>query len=449
MTIGSTVAFGTDGIRGQVGRGLLTPQSMLQLGWALGKVLRSACKSEKQPRICLGRDSRASGACLHAALISGISAAGVHIDDLGIVPTPVVAFMVQKFRTQAGVMITASHNPYKDNGVKLFNGHGEKWGSELKQALGEAFEASCCVNAEQIFGNVVNHHDLACEVYQERIHRVLGEHVKCFQGQKVVVDVAFGAAQHVAHRVMQSLGMDVVILHDEADGYNINRKAGTVYPEALQQQVVERGASFGIALDGDGDRGLLVDGQGHTYDGDDFLYMLCQADPNVKKVVTTKMTNDGLLSALKKQGVQVWVTDVGDQNVYQALKQHQAVYGAEPNGHMLIKDVNQSGDGIMSGLFVMSRVLQGGQQLSDWKGSWIRHPQDIININFDSAKQASQIMEKAQLLLSKSTHVKGHIRQSATEPVVRICLRAEPEYAQDMAKISAMIECLKNSGEQW
>ena len=447
MTKETSVVFGTDGIRGKVGSGVLTPQSMLQLGWALGKVVKDNFAQQKTPtRICVGRDSRASGVCLSKALIAGLSASGVDVEDLGIVPTPVVAFMVEKLGAQTGVMITASHNHFTDNGVKVFNSKGEKWGHELKQALAVVFASPCCVEATQRFGSVRDAFDLACKFYVEKVHATLGEQASLFHGKKVVVDVAYGATNHLAQHVLQTLGMQVVSLHSESDGYNINRDSGSVYPEQLQKEVVQHAADFGIALDGDGDRGVLVDSQGHLYDGDDFLCILCHCDATVKKVVTTKMTNDGLVEALQAKGVEVFITEVGDQNVYNELKKQKAAYGAEPNGHMLIRGVNQSGDGIMSGLVIMAAVFAKSSQLKDWQDCWPRHPQVIVNIGIENAQIAKEIMSEVQKVLISKENIQGHIRQSATEPVIRVCVRAKPEYAQDLADAKKIVQGFNVAG---
>ncbi|MEC8882951.1 MAG: phosphoglucosamine mutase [Pseudomonadota bacterium] len=407
--------FGTDGIRGRLGQGLITPEAFLRLGFALGQLFTG--------RVCLGYDGRASGEVLQHALISGLTASGVMVEILGVVPTPLVANWVKKNRLQAGIMITASHNDARDNGVKIFNSRGEKITQEQKLQL----EEHLINNKQMISKRMGSSKDCANEgkqAYIEHIGKALrSNHLG---GLKVVIDPAYGACSQIAKPLFESFGIEVKMIHDQADGYNINQNSGSTNPQRLQAAVLENGADMGVAFDGDGDRCVLVDNQGRILDGDNMLCIIANSALSSDRVVTTKMANPGLLSYFQQKRVGVVVTEVGDQHVYQAMQKHKINIGAEPNGHMIITPWCQGGDGPLSALMCMNESVMSARSLAEWHDSLVKFPQKLLALSYDCTEECQQLQDKVQTILSQAVGVKSNIRKSGTEPVLRVLLQAEP-----------------------
>ena len=420
--------FGTDGIRGRLGQGLITPEAFLRLGYALGQLFSG--------RVCLGYDGRASGEVLQHALISGLTASGVMVELLGVVPTPLVASWVKKSRLQAGIMITASHNDAKDNGVKIFNARGEKITQEQKLQLEEYLTS----NKQIITKRMGSCKDCTYEGKQAYIEHIgLALRSNHLSGLKVVVDPAYGACSQIARPLFESFGIEVKMIHDQADGYNINQNSGSTYPQRLQTAVLENGADIGVAFDGDGDRCILIDNRGRILDGDNMLSIMANSALCSNQVVTTKMVNPGLLVYFKQKGIDVVVTEVGDQHVYQAMQKHRINIGAEPNGHMIITPWCQGGDGPLSALMCMNESVMSTRSLAEWHDSLVKYPQKLLALSYDSTEECQQLQDKVQTILSQANGVKSNIRKSGTEPVLRVLLQSEPGKELLLDKLESQI----------
>ena len=430
--LGKQELFGTDGIRGRLGQGLITPEAFLHLGYALGQLFSST--------VCLGYDGRASGDVLQHALIAGLTASGVNVELLGVVPTPLVANWVKKSRLQAGVMITASHNDARDNGVKIFNARGEKITQEQKSQLEEYLTSNQQMISKRL-GSCKDCIREGAQAYIEHISKALRSNR--LGGTKVVIDLAYGACLQIARPLFESLGIEVKTIHDQSDGYNINQNSGSTNPQRLQAAVLENRADVGIAFDGDGDRCVLVDSQGRLFDGDNMLCLMANSELSSNQVVTTKMANPGLIAYLKKRGVDVVVTEVGDQHVYRAMQRHKINIGAEPNGHMIITPWCQGGDGPLSALMCMNESVMSGYSLAEWHDLLVKHPQKLLALSYDSTEECQQLQDKIQTILSQTINVKSNVRKSGTEPVLRVLLQAEPGEELLLDKVESQIDQVK------
>lgn len=436
--------FGTDGIRGQLGEGLINPQGMMKVGWALGKSLKGNLEHAGNIVVCLGRDSRASGYCLQSALISGLNASGVSVEILGMVPTPLVAFHTSSTQAAAGVMITASHNSAADNGLKIFGSTGEKIDEKSRNMLVQYLKEPVQIQGHgKNFGSHWNVGEEAQEAYLAHIARSVNKKLSLFRDKRVVIDPGYGAMTKIAEQAFLNLGCDVAMIHHEINGYNINENSGSTYPEALQEYMRNNDADIGVSFDGDGDRVILVDRDLRILDGDDFLYLFVQANRNVKKVVTTTMVNKGLLSAFEKMGVEVVQSKVGDIHVNSAIKMHNAKVGAEPNGHMIISDYNQSGDGLLAAVVIIAGMLDTQMHINDAGDSWERFPQRLINFFYKSEQECVKIKEKIESVLSEFDWVDSNIRISGTESCLRLNLQAAPQGAMLIVRIEQRLleEC--------
>ncbi|MGC4075775.1 MAG: phosphoglucosamine mutase [Rubrivivax sp.] len=419
--------FGTDGIRGTVGRAPITPDFMLRLGHAVGRVLR---RSSARPTVLVGKDTRISGYMIESALEAGFASAGVDVLLSGPLPTPGVAYLTRALRLDLGVVISASHNPFADNGVKFFSADGEKLPDEWERDVEAALEEPAQWVDSSGLGKARRLAD-ASGRYIEFCKSTV-PHNLSLRGLKIVVDAAHGAAYHVAPDVFHELGATVVRIGCEPDGLNINAGVGATAPKALVAAVAEHRADYGIALDGDADRLLIVDAQGRLYNGDELLYVLAhdrlaQGRP-VPGVVGTLMTNIAVEQALQRRGVQMVRAKVGDRYVLEELLARGWQLGGEGSGHLLALDRHTTGDGIVSALQVLQAVRRAGQPLAALLEGVQLFPQTLLNVRLpdgsDWTRNAAlqDVRETVERELGDGGRVL--IRASGTEPVLRVMVEA-------------------------
>jgi len=423
----SRTHFGTDGIRGTVGAAPITPDFMLRLGHAVGQVLR---QGERRPTVLIGKDTRISGYMIESALEAGFASAGVDVVLTGPLPTPGVAYLTRALRLDLGVVISASHNPFADNGIKFFSARGEKlpdaWEAEVEAAL---------VAEQQWVGSAelgrARRLDDASGRYVEFCKSTYSNDLT-LRGLAIVVDAAHGAAYHVAPDVFHELGAEVTSIGCRPDGFNINAGFGATAPQALVDAVVGGGADYGIALDGDGDRLQVVDGAGRLYNGDELLYVLAAARLDhglpVPGVVGTLMTNLGVEQALRGRGVEVVRTAVGDRYVLEELLRRGWQLGGEGSGHLLALDRHTTGDGIVSALMVLEAVVRSGRPLADLLAGVDLFPQTLINVRLkpgdDWTVNRALADRRAEVDRELGDSGRVLIRPSGTEPVVRVMVEA-------------------------
>jgi phosphoglucosamine mutase len=419
--------FGTDGIRGTVGQAPITPDFVLRLAHAVGRVLR---KSETRPTVLIGKDTRISGYMLESALESGFNSAGVDVVLLGPLPTPGVAYLTRAQRASLGVVISASHNPFADNGIKFFSDQGSKlpdaWELAVEQALGEA---PAWVDSVSL--GKTRRLDDAAGRYIEFCKSTFANDLT-LKGIKIVVDAAHGAAYQVAPKVFHELGADVVAIGCSPDGLNINHEVGATHPQALIEAVKTHRADFGVALDGDADRLQLVDASGRLYNGDEILYLLVDErlgrDEPVFGVVGTLMTNMAVELALKARGVELVRANVGDRYVLEELEKHQWLLGGEGSGHLLALDKHTTGDGLISALQVLQACVRSGKSMADLLVDVTLFPQTMINVRIKPGQnwQASAQLARATQAVQTELGATGRllIRPSGTEPVLRVMVEA-------------------------
>lgn len=427
--------FGTDGVRGRVGQYPITPDFVLRLGYAAGQVLanRNASGSHR-PGVLIGKDTRNSGYMLEAALEAGFSAAGVDVFLTGPLPTPGIAYLTRALRLQAGVVISASHNPFEDNGIKFFSADGKKLPDDVERAIESAID-----EMEGKPMQTVAPKDLG---RARRIDDAAGRYIEfCkstvpasfnLRGLKIVVDCAHGAAYHIAAEVLHELGADVVAIGNMPDGVNINEGVGALHPELLASTIEATGADFGIALDGDADRLVMVDSAGRAYDGDQILYAIVQErllNGPVAGVVGTLMTNMALEQALKARGVPFKRAKVGDRYVMEMLAAEGWLYGGENSGHILALDRHTTGDGLVSALQVLVALKRFGGNMAELLGALALFPQCMINVpvkagfNWQDHATVIAAVEASETRLGGKGRVL--LRPSGTEPVLRVMVEAE------------------------
>ncbi|MEN1727453.1 MAG: phosphoglucosamine mutase [Pseudomonadota bacterium] len=433
--------FGTDGIRGRVGDPPITVDFLLKLGWAAGRVF--AREVGDHPTVVIGKDTRISGYLFESALEAGFSAAGVDIVLLGPMPTPAVAHLTRSLGAAAGVVISASHNPYEDNGIKFFSSEGEK----LADRLQEAIEAELDRDIEQVPPHQLGKArriDDASGRYIEYCKATVpyGTHL---DGLKLVVDCANGATYRIAPSVFAELGAEVVAIHDRPDGLNINRDCGSTHPESLARRVLEEQADLGVAFDGDGDRVLLVDHDGSVVDGDQILFILAsarQTNGGLRGgVVGTVMSNFGLEEAFQRQGIPFERSAVGDRHVHETLRQRDWVLGGEASGHILCLDRALTGCGIVSALQVLEVVARTGQSLKSLAEVMFKYPQVMINVpvkgNASALVSDDEQVNAAVRDVESSLQNQGRVilRPSGTEPVIRVTVEGrEKQQVQQLAE---------------
>lgn len=432
--------FGTDGVRGRVGVAPITPDFVMKLGYAAGKVLAQAEAGSIKPVVLIGKDTRISGYMLEAALEAGFSAAGVDVMLAGPMPTPAIAYLTRALRLAAGVVISASHNPYADNGIKFFSASGNKLPDAVEAAIEAALELPMtCVSSEKL-GKAKRLFD-AQGRYIEFCKSTFPNELD-LRGLKIVVDCAHGAAYHIAPDVFHELGAEVVAIGNEPDGVNINDGFGATAPQALSAAVTENGADLGIALDGDADRLLMVDVTGRTYNGDELLYVMVKdrmATMPVQGVVGTLMTNMALEVAFRNMGVEFARAKVGDRYVLEVLQQRGWLLGGEGSGHLLALDKHTTGDGIVSALQVLSALMRNGQTLAQATAELSLYPQCLVNVKvapgFDWQKNNDVLAEKEVVESELGDNGRVLIRASGTEPLVRVMVEAkDADQAHVMAR---------------
>lgn len=432
--------FGTDGVRGAAGSALMNPEFIMKLAYAAGKVL--VCRERSHtPTVLIGKDTRISGYMLEAALEAGFCAAGVHVLLTGPLPTPAVAYLTRTLRLDAGVMISASHNVFSDNGIKFFTAGGSKLDDETELAIESCLnEPLQCVGARD-FGRA-RRIDGAADRYIEFCKSTFPNAMH-LRGQKIVVDCANGAAYHIAPKVFHELGAQVITIGAEPDGFNINDQVGATVPQTLQAAVLAHGADYGIALDGDGDRLLMADSNGTLYNGDNLVYAIAKArhtSGSLKGgVVGTVMTNMAMENALAAQGIGFIRAKVGDRYVLEKLLENGWQIGGEASGHILCLDKHNTGDGIISALQVFAALETLGQTLAQTAADWQPYPQKMINVRISAGQDwqtaAQDALAQAQAALRDSGRV--ILRPSGTEPVVRVTVEAQN--AADAEKYARLI----------
>ena len=419
--------FGTDGIRGTVGQAPITPDFVLRLAHAVGQVLK---ETEARPTVLIGKDTRISGYMLESALESGFNSAGVDVVLLGPLPTPGVAYLTRAQRASLGVVISASHNPFADNGIKFFSSKGSKLPDAWELAVEAALEKSP-VWAESAQLGKTRRLDDAAGRYTEFCKSTFANDLT-LKGMKIVVDAAHGAAYHIAPQVFHELGAEVIAIGCAPDGLNINQGVGATHPEALVQAVKDHGADFGVALDGDADRLQVVDADGRLYNGNELLYLMADdrlgRDEHVPGVVGTLMTNMAVEVALKARGVQFVRAKVGDRYVLEELEKHHWILGGEGSGHLLALDKHTTGDGLVSALQVLQACVRSGKTLAQLLSGVTLFPQTLINVrlapgqDWKNNPRMAEETKAAEAALGDSGRVL--IRASGTEPLVRVMVEA-------------------------
>jgi phosphoglucosamine mutase len=436
--------FGTDGIRGRVGDDPINAEFMLKLGWATGRVLGNGSKA----RVVIGKDTRISGYMFESALEAGLSAAGVDICLLGPMPTPGIAYLTRTLHACAGIVISASHNPHYDNGIKFFSADGMKLSDEIEHAIEEELGRNMVTVASDRLGKA------------ERIEDARGRYIEfckstiplriSLRGMKIVVDCANGATYQVAPAVLHEMGAEVIPVGVHPDGLNINEDCGSTNPDLLRATVLEQGADLGIALDGDGDRLLMVDHKGELVDGDELLFIIAQSRHEGSglegPVVGTLMSNLGLEHALQRENIEFVRARVGDRYVMELLQQHSGVIGGESSGHIICLDRTTTGDGMVSALQVLATVVLKGVTLHELKQGMHKYPQLMINvplehrIDVDASQPIQAAVKDAESILNGKGRVL--LRPSGTEPLIRVMVEGEDETLvhEQAKKIAAVVE---------
>lgn len=418
--------FGTDGIRNRVGKGMICPDQILKLGWATGTVM----KERGETTVMIGKDTRISGYMFESALEAGFIAAGIDVLLLGPMPTPAVAYLTQTFHADAGIVISASHNPHYDNGIKFFSSEGKKISDQIELSVEAAFESDIKIVSSEELGKARRIDDAAGR-YIEFCKSTYGAKKK-LDGFKIVLDCSHGATYDVAPHVFRELGADIVAIGAEPDGLNINQNCGATSLGALQAAVVEHKADFGIAFDGDGDRVMMVNELGQVVDGDLILYILATQSANrVPGVVGTVMSNLGVENALKAKGIEFNRASVGDRFVMESLVENDWVYGAEPSGHVLCLDKTTTGDGIVAALQVVAAMVLSGKSLLQLCDGVELYPQVLTSVPVEDASglQDSKVIRDAIEALECSMGTEGRIliRASGTEPLIRVMVEGRDE----------------------
>jgi phosphoglucosamine mutase len=441
--MGERKYFGTDGIRGRVGEGPITAEFMLKLGWAAGQVLGCGHRN----LVVIGKDTRISGYMFESALEAGLSASGVDIRLLGPMPTPGIAYLTRTLHACAGIVISASHNPHYDNGIKFFSAQGAKLPDEVERAIEEALDLPMKTVDSARLGKaerVVDARGRYIEYCKSTVPASLS-----LNGLKIVVDCANGATYHIAPSVLDEMGADVVAMGVEPDGLNINHECGSTQPQRLQALVREQQADLGIALDGDGDRLILVDHEGEVVDGDELLFIIARSRQQAGQlrgpVVGTLMSNLGLEVALRDLAIPFVRARVGDRYVMELLQREGGIIGGESSGHIICLDRTTTGDGIISALQVLAAVVQSGQSLHALKQGMRKYPMHMINVpvtvkvDLGTAVRVQEAVKAAEALMQGRGRVL--LRPSGTEPVVRVMVEGEDEVLvrEQVAVLAAVV----------
>jgi len=419
--------FGTDGIRGRVGVAPITADFLLKLGWAVGSVL----SGKGQTSVIIGKDTRVSGYLFESALEAGFLSAGVNVGLLGPMPTPGIAYLTQAYGANAGVVISASHNHYEDNGVKFFSKKGLKLSDVQQRAIEKKLEEPMVSVDTKHIGKAVRH-DQALGRYIEFCKSTFDRSIDLSK-LRMVIDCANGATYHIAQSVFAELGAEVIMINNQPDGYNINLDCGATDTKHLQQEVLKHDANLGIAFDGDGDRMVMVDHQGELVDGDELIFIIAKAwhstgDLKSSAVVGTQMSNLGMRHALDSLGIQFIEANVGDRFVMEKMKNNNATLGGEGSGHIICLDKTTTGDGIISALQVLEVICKAEKSLFDLKNEMIKYPQVLINvktkdkIDLANHTKLNAVLSAVEAELGDEGRVL--IRTSGTEPLIRVMVEA-------------------------
>ncbi len=424
--------FGTDGIRGLANKHPLKPEVIVKIGRGIGLYFKKHHENHGRTKIIIGKDTRLSGYMIETAIISGLCSAGVNAYLVGPMPTPAVAHLVRSFAADAGIVISASHNPFQDNGIKIFDSKGYKLSEESERDIESLIEAD-----EEVIGE-----DLGKAF---RIDDARGRYIEfakssinnfSLKGLKIVVDCANGAAYSVAPKIFSELGAEVIVIHNKPNGKNINRNCGALHTESLVRKVVEEKADAGIALDGDADRVIMVDEKGKVLDGDDILFMntlfLKDKDKlNKKVVVATVMSNFGFEKALKEQGVDLVRAGVGDKHVVMKMKEFKASIGGEQSGHIIFNDYSTTGDGTITALQTLRVLKETGKKLSYFANLIKKTPQVLVNLKVDKRIPIDNLLRTREIILNLQEKLKGKgrilVRYSGTQNLLRVMVEGDDE----------------------
>jgi phosphoglucosamine mutase len=433
--------FGTDGIRGKVGEPPITADFLLKLGWASGQVFAN----ESHDFVLVGKDTRISGYMFESALEAGLTAAGVDTRLLGPMPTPGVAYLTRTLRAQAGIVISASHNPYYDNGVKFFSVQGTKLPDDIEQQIERYIDSPMTTVESSKLGKAKRLEDAAGR-YIEFCKASIPTRFD-FSGMKIVVDCAHGATYHIAPHVFSEVGAEVIVIGAEPNGLNINDECGATKPDKLVATVLAHQADIGIALDGDGDRLVMVDHKGEIVDGDELIYIIAksrlQAGQMSGPVVGTLMTNLGMEHGLKQLGINLLRANVGDRYVLEMMNEHNSILGGENSGHIIFLDKTTTGDGIISALQIMAEMHDSGKSLHELKSGMRKYPQVLVNVKTTNKvnPDTNDAIQKAVHAVEEKLGDKGRVllRASGTEPLIRVMVEGEhadlvKNYAQQLAE---------------
>ena len=429
--------FGTDGVRGQAGS-FLTAQLAMRLAQAAGVYFK---KTARTKRILVGKDTRRSGYMIENAIVSGLTSVGYDVIQIGPMPTPAIAFLTENMRCDAGIMISASHNPFDDNGIKFFDSRGDKFSIEIEQEIEAIYFNDSKIEEACVVGKNIGQ--------AKRIDDVIGRYIvqlkKSFptelslQDMRIVLDAANGAGYKVGPTVLEELGAEVIVLHDKPDGFNINEDCGALHTKELCAAVNKYRADLGIALDGDADRVVIVDENGEVIDGDQLIGALGSYLHKNKRlkgdgIVATVMSNQALEDALEKDGLKLYRSDVGDKNVLDIMKKEGINFGGEQSGHIIMHDFAKTGDGLVSALQVLALIISKKSQASKALRPFELYPQELVNLNIKHKKPLVEIEGLSELLetLDKD-HIRHLIRYSGTENKLRILLEAKDEKKMNTA----------------
>ncbi len=435
--------FGTDGIRGRVGTLPITPEAILRLGFAVGAELISSSERSNRPKVLIGKDTRISGYMLESALEAGFSAAGVDVLLVGPMPTPAVAYLTKALRLQAGVMISASHNPYDDNGIKFFDGAGAKLPDAWELAIEARLEEPMHTRSSKELGKVRRLDD-APGRYIEFCKSTFPSDLD-LKGLKIALDCAHGACYHVTPPVFHELGADIQVMGNAPDGININDQCGATYTQAIANFTRSKAADIGIAVDGDGDRLMMCDASGRVFDGDDLLFAIAR-DRHMHGVlgggvIGTLMTNYAIERAFAAQGIPFERAKVGDRYVLEALLKNKWILGGENSGHIICLDRHTTGDATVAALQVLAALRSNGVSLSEWMGDLRRLPQVLINVRVENPRSLEVHPEVLAAAEGVQETLKGRgrvlLRASGTEPLLRVMVEGE-----DLQEVHALAEQL-------
>jgi len=442
--------FGTDGVRGKVGGSLINPEFILKLGWAAGRILAK----EGRRKVVIGKDTRISGYMFESALQAGLIAAGVDVRLLGPMPTPGIAYLTRTLHARAGIVISASHNPHYDNGIKFFSGDGTKLPDQVELAIEAEMEKPMTIVDSATLGKAARVEDAAGR-YIEFCKSTIPLSME-LQGLKIVVDCAHGAGYFVGPRVYKELGAEVIAVGNQPDGININSGVGSTAPKFLQEKVLEHSAHVGIALDGDGDRLIMVDEKGSVVDGDELLYVIARSRQQQGQlnggVVGTLMSNFGMEKALKSHKIPFLRAKVGDRYVMELMKENGWMLGGESSGHIICLDRTTTGDGIASSLQVLAAMIESGRSLSELKSGMRKYPQSMINVRVAGKPDLNQkSIQEAVAATEAKLGDNGRVllRASGTEPLVRVMIEGNDamevdQLARELAeKVESALKGLK------